>query len=54
MPTINIRVPKAEKERLAAVAAEAGMSLSAFLRHAAITQAHRVLGPPKIAPAKPR
>lgn len=45
---INIRIPKAEKDRLKGIAAIAGLSLSAFLRASAITEAYRVLGSPRL------
>jgi uncharacterized protein (DUF1778 family) len=51
MPMINIRISQEEKERLTEVAEAMGLSLSAFLRQAAVRQAHRVLGPPKVVPA---
>lgn len=51
--TINIRVTKAEKERLQKVAADAGVTLSAFLRSAARLEAHRVLGAPKVVEQNP-
>lgn len=48
--TINIRVTKAEKTELARIAREAGMSLSAFLRSAAVVEARKVFAahPPRI------
>jgi len=48
MPTINIRITKSDKEWLSKIAEIAGLSLSAFLRMAAVKEAHRVLGPPKL------
>lgn len=48
MPQITMRISADDKKWLADVAASQGVSLSQFLRHAAVTQAHRVLGPPKI------
>jgi uncharacterized protein (DUF1778 family) len=48
MTMIIIRVSTEEKKRLAQIAADNGMSLSAFLRAAAIKRAHQVLGPPKL------
>lgn len=41
--TINIRVSKDEKAALAKIARDAGMSLSAFLRSAAVIEARKVL-----------
>lgn len=52
--TINIRVSQQEKAELQQVAANNGLSLSAFLRSAAIREACRVLGPPAVVPATPR
>ena len=46
--TINIRITIAEKKWLIEIAKAAGMSLSAFLRMAAIKEAHKILGPPKV------
>lgn len=46
--TVNIRVTKAEKERLRKAAYDAGYTLSGFLRNAARVEAHRVLGHPKL------
>jgi uncharacterized protein (DUF1778 family) len=46
--SINIRITKAEKKRLQEIAAIAGLSLSALLRSAAVAEAYRVLGPPKL------
>lgn len=51
--TINIRVTIAEKKRLTEIAKAAGLSLSAFLRMAALKEAHKILGPPKLVPAFP-
>jgi uncharacterized protein (DUF1778 family) len=48
--TINIRVSSAEKAELQRCAINQGLSLSAFLRSAAIREACRVLGPLKIVP----
>lgn len=45
---VHIRISSAEKQALARVAKSAGLSLSAFLRSAAIKEAHRVLGPPRL------
>lgn len=48
MTVINLRISKADKEHLTKVAQAAGLSLSAFLRMAAVKEAYRVLGPPKL------
>ena len=48
MPVINIRISADEKKRLAEIAAAQGMSLSAFLREAAIKKAYEILGPPTL------
>lgn len=52
MAVINIRINFEEKKRLAEAAALEGVSLSAFLRAAAIKRAHQVLGPPRLVPKK--
>lgn len=46
--TINIRISKKEKASLMTVAEVAGLSLSSFLRSAAVREAYRVIGPPKL------
>lgn len=52
--TINVRINRKEKRRLAKIAASQGMTLSAFLRSAATVEARRVLhGQPKPAPIVP-
>lgn len=46
--TINIRIARKEKRRLAKIAASQGLTLSGFLRSAATIEAQRVLhGQPK-------
>ena len=48
MPIIRVVIDSEDKEWLAAVAASQGLSLSSFVRSAAIKQAHTVLGPPRV------
>lgn len=43
--TINIRLTKKLKKQLMAAADASGVSLSEFIRAAAIKEAHRILGP---------
>lgn len=47
-PMIGIRIGRIEKKRLKEAAKLAGYTLSGFLRYAARTEAHRVLGDPKL------
>jgi uncharacterized protein (DUF1778 family) len=52
MPTvsINIRIGTTEKKWFQEMAALKGMTLSGFLRDAARTKAHDILGPPRPVP----
>lgn len=47
--SINIRIGTNEKKWLQEMAALKGMTLSAFIRDAARIEAHKILGPPKVA-----
>ncbi|MGY3582036.1 uncharacterized protein (DUF1778 family) [Bradyrhizobium sp. USDA 4341] len=48
MAWLKLKTTEADKRALVEAATVAGMSLSAFLRSAAVTEAYRILGKPRL------